>query len=462
VVDAVGTRRSVAVSGTLAITVHGQGGVVDLLVPTGASADDIAREYAAQCRLTFVPALHTRSGRSLDPGASLSHAGLASGAVLVAAGQPRSASTRGDRDPAGGRWWRTVTPGSFSLTWCSVAVVAAALAGWFAAHTDGREHDVAVLVLAGTAVQGVLPLGAQAPHRVAAAPAFGAAAAFATVWAPAPERLPTVVGVSALVAAVTAGVARALDRRSDEVLRVWVVAGVALFVITGAGALVGVGPEVVWGALLVLAMLAARFVPGLAVAVPDQLLIDVERLAVTAWSARDRPRGRRGRTVVRPEDVAVVAAGASRTVTGAACAVWAVAAVSAPMLLATATLPVDRVGARALVGLAGAALLLTARSYRHRGARAMLRAAGLTCWAALLVVLLGLMSDDRRFTLAVAVIALAALLVVVAVANGRGWRSAWWSRRAEVAEGLAGAGAIAALVVSSGLFRTLWEIKFRV
>ena len=50
----------------------------------------------------------------------------------------------------------------------------------------------------------------------------------------------------------------------------------------------------------------------------------------------------------------------------------------------------------------------------------------------------------------------------MAVATGRGWRSAWWSRRAEVAEGLAGAGAIAALVVASGLFRALWEIKFRV
>jgi hypothetical protein len=59
-------------------------------------------------------------------------------------------------------------------------------------------------------------------------------------------------------------------------------------------------------------------------------------------------------------------------------------------------------------------------------------------------------------------ILLAVLLVVVAVATGRGWRSAWWSRRAEVAEGLAGAGAIAALVVACGLFRALWEIKFRV
>ncbi|WP_460711013.1 hypothetical protein [Nocardioides dilutus] len=461
-VDAVGRRRSVAVSGTLAITVHGQGGVVDLLVPTGASADDVAREYAAQCRLTFVPALHTRDGRGLAPEASLAEAGLPSGAVLVAAGHPRAGRAPGEHDPDRGRWWRTDVPGRFSLTWCTVAVGAAALAGWFAAHTEGREHDVAVLLLAGTAVLGVLPVGVHGPHRVAAAPAFGAAAAFATMWSPEPEKLPAIVGVSALVAAVTAGFARALDRRSEEVLRVWVVAGVALFVLTGAGVLVGVAPEVVWGALLVLAMLAARFVPGLAVDVPDQFLIDIERLAVTAWSARDRPRGRRGRTVVRPEDVAVVAARASRTVTAAACAIWAVAAISAPLLLVTASLPVDRVGARVLVGLAGAALLLTARSYRHRGARAMLRAAGLTCWAALLAVLLGLMGDERRFTLAVTAIVLAALLVVVSVANGRGWRSAWWSRRAEVAEGLAGAGAIAALVVASGLFRTLWEIKFRV
>jgi hypothetical protein len=461
-VDVIGQRRAVATSGTLAVTVHGQGGVVDLLVPTGASAEDIAREYAAQCRLTFVPALHTRAGRSLGPDESLSAAGLASGAVLVAAGHPRAPGSRADQRRARARRWRSAAPAAFSVAWCSVAVASAALAGWFAAHTDGTEHDPAVLVLAGTAALSVLPWGVHAPHRVVAAPAFAAAAAFATVWTPEPERLPTTVGVSALVAAVTAAVARALDRRSEEVLRVWVVAGVALFVLTGAGGRVGAPPEVVWGVLLVVAMLAARFVPGLAVDVPDQYLIDIERLAVTAWSARDRPRGRRGRTVVRADDVAVVASRASRTVTAAACAVWAVAAVSAPMLLTTATLPVDRVGARVLVGLAGAALLLTARSYRHRGARAMLRAAGLTCWATLLAVLLGLLGQERQFTLAVAVIVLAALLVVVAVANGRGWRSAWWSRRAEVAEGLAGAGAIAALVVSSGLFRTLWEIKFRV
>jgi len=75
---------------------------------------------------------------------------------------------------------------------------------------------------------------------------------------------------------------------------------------------------------------------------------------------------------------------------------------------------------------------------------------------------LGVVDSGQGFALGIAGILLAVLLVVVAVATGRGWRSAWWSRRAEVAEGLAGAGAIAALVVASGLFRALWEIKFRV
>ena len=52
----------------------------------------------------------------------------------------------------------------------------------------------------------------------------------------------------------------------------------------------------------------------------------------------------------------------------------------------------------------------------------------------------------------------AAVLVVVAVAVGRGWRSAWWSRRAEVAEGLCGAFALASLFVATGWFRRLWEM----
>ena len=446
--------------GTLALTVHGPAGALDLVVPPEASVDDVAREYAARAGLQFAPALHSRLGTRLDAASSLADLGVRSGDVLAAGGAVRRhpgdhVATESDER----------SPGALSVVWFTVAVAAAALAGWFGSRVgglDSREGRLTIALLGLSAFLGVLPIGRLSAHRMVAAPAFAAAAAFAVVWAPGAERLPTVVGVTALVAAVAAGVARALDVQGDEALRVWIVVGVGLFLVTAAGALLHAEPRVVWSLLLLVATLAARFVPAVAVDVPDQFLIDLERLAVTAWSARDRPAGRRGRTVVPPTAVAHVAARGSRIVTAAAAGIWVVAAVSAPMLLATAALPVDRVGARSMVGLSGAALLLAARSYRHPAARTMLRGAGLTCWSALVVVLLDVVDTGQRFALGLAGILLAVLLVVVAVATGRGWRSAWWSRRAEVAEGLAGAGAIAAVVVASGLFRALWEIKFRV
>ena len=445
---------------TVALTVHGPSGALDLVVPPEASVADVAREYAAKAGLQFAPALHSRLGEVLVADSSLAALGIRSGDVLAAGGAVRRHA--GDHVPQG---VGEPEPGAFSVAWFAVAVGIAALAGWFASRVGGLdsfEGRITVALLGVSALLGVLPVGRLSAHRMVAAPAFAAAAAFAAVWAPEPERLPTVVGVTALVAAVAAGVARALDVQGDEALRIWIVVGVGLFLVTGAGALLHADPQVVWSLLLLIATLAARFVPAVAIDVPDQFLIDIERLAVTAWSARDRPRGRRGRTMVPPAAVAHVAARGARIITAAAAGVWVVVAVSAPMLLGTATLPVDRVGARVMVGLSGAALLLAARSYRHPAARALLRGAGLTCWTALAVVLLRLVDAPQGVALGIAGVLLAVLLVIVAVATGRGWRSAWWSRRAEVAEGLAGAGTIAALVVASGLFRALWEIKFRV
>lgn len=445
---------------TVALTVHGPAGAVDLVVPPEASVDDLSREYAAKAGLQFAPTLHDRLGQPLEPRRSLGELGVRSGTLLAAGGAIRrhAGDLRPEAPPP-------PEPGALSAVWFAVAVALAGLAGWFASRVGGPdtlEGQVTIGLLGFSAFLGVLPVGRYSAHRMVAAPAFAGAAAFAVLWAPEPQRLPTVIGVTALVAAVAAGVARALDPRGDEALRVWIVVGVGLFLVTCGGALLHAPPEVVWSVLLLVATLAARFVPVVAIDVPDQYLLDLERLAVTAWSARDRPRGRRGRMVVPPAAVSAVAARGTRIVTAAAAGVWVVVAVAAPMLLATATLPVDRVGARVMVGLAGAALLLAARSYRHAVARGLLRLAGLTCWAALTVVLLGLLDTPQSVTLGLAGVLLAALLVVVAVATGRGWRSAWWSRRAEVAEGLAGAGTIAAVVVASGLFRTLWEIKFRV
>jgi hypothetical protein len=454
------TAGATGTADIVALSVHGPTGVLDLMVPTAASAADVAVEYARQARLGVTPALYSRIGRPLPADVTLADAGIDSGAVLVAVVPGAFAP------PQQGRRRRTemladgpATPGPLSALWFCAAAAAAVLAGWFATHEETSDlRSVTIGLLIGAAVLGCLPIGRFAAHRVLAAPAFAGAAAFAIAWDPEPARLPTIFGVAALAAAVAAAVGRALDEYSEESLRVWMLVGTTVFLVTGAAALADVDAQVVWTVLLVTAMLAARFVPMLAVEVPDQFLIDLERLAVTAWSARERPKGRRGRIIVPRRAVAVVAASGTRLLTAASAAVLAVVLISAPMLLATATLPMDRIGARCLVGFAGAALLLAARSYRHVAARALLRTAGLVCWAVLLVVVFDAAGRRTEGIVAGVAVFLAFLVLMVAVALGRGWRSAWWSRRAEIAEGFCGAFAVGAVVVAVGLFRHLWEL----
>jgi hypothetical protein len=223
--------------------------------------------------------------------------------------------------------------------------------------------------------------------------------------------------------------------------------------------MLGWDARVAWTLLVFLSMMAARFAPSLAVDVPDEALLDLDRLAVTAWSARDIQRqGRRGRIVVAGDAMERLVRRASRIVTGAAAAIMVTMLVASPLLLHTATIDLDRIGARCLVFFAGCSLLLAARSYRHAAARILLRLAGLGALVALAVHLVagpGASHVDLFFyvTVGLGVIALAA-----AVAAGRGWRSVWWSRRAEVAESLCGSFAFAAAVVAAGVFRRLWEM----
>ena len=435
---------------------HGPLGVLDLLVPAGASTWDVAREYAERSGLGTVPLLFTRTGAALPPDLVLADGGIDTGTVLVA-------TTGAQRPPrktrAAPRRARDLEPGPLAVGWFALAAAAAVLAGWLTGPTGTADlRTPVVLVLLVAALVGVLPVGRFARLRAVTAPAFAGAAAYALLWDPDPLHLPTIVGGAALAAAVTTAVARALAAGPDEGLVVWIVAGGVVFVVPASAALVGGSPALVWSVLLLVAMLASRFVPMLAVDVPDHHLVDVERLAASAWSARETPRGRRGRTVVSLAGVAAVAGHGARTTTAACAAIAAVTVVVAPQLLVSAADDVDRIGARCMVFFVGASLLLVARSYRHVAARALLRAAGLFCWAVLARDLLAGPAADRLVLVAAVAIGLAVLVLVAAVATGRGWRSAWWSRRAEVAESLAGAAAIASIVVSSGLFLALWEL----
>lgn len=439
---------------TVAVTVHGVAGAVDLAVPLGAGVGDLAREYAAQCGLPRPPAILTRTGQQLAPDAMLDSVRLQSGTVLVAAysgpapAEPSRVALPGDR--AG-------TPRSGSWLWFTAAAVVAVLAGLLAAGTSEGTRTATAVVLGGAALIGVLPVGRFLTGRTAAAPAFAGAAAYVLAWQPGADRFPLVVAIAALAAACGAGVARALTDGRTEIHDVWIASGLTVFVVAGGGVLVGTPPQVAWALLLTLAVLASRFVPALAIDVPDQLLIDLERLAVNAWSARDRTTGKRGRVIVPPAGVAELLTRAAYLVNAACAATFAVVVIAAPSLLLTARTDVDREGALALLLCAGGCLLLVARSYRHAPARVLLRLAGGSCWLALSVSVAAEASDPTLMYAAFLAVLLAGGVLVAAIATGRGWRSVWWARKAEVAETLCGAGAVASVVLASGLFRLLWE-----
>ena len=442
------------------MSIHGPLGVLDLLVPEGASMWDVAREYAEWSQLGSVPLMYDRTGTALPPDLVLADGGITTGTVLVAA----TGTQRPRRDRSAPRRAPTSAeePGAAATAWFCVAAGAAVLAGWLSAQSGTADLTTpTVLVLLSGTLAGVLPVGRYARLRALAAPAFAAAAAYALLWDEDPLHQPTTVGAAALAAAVTAGVARALAEDADEGLKVQIAAGGLVFAVSGLAAVVGASGSVVWSVLLLGAMLASRFVPMMAIDVPDHHLIDLERLAVSAWSAREEPRGRsgrRGRTVVSARGVVEVARRGARTTTAATAAITVVTCLSAVELLTVVPEDVDRIGARTMVFFVGASLLLVARSFRHVAARTLLRVSGLFCWVALARELLVGLEADRLLIVAGTASVIALVLVIAAVATGRGWRSAWWSRRAEIAESLCGAAAMASLVVSSGLFQMLWEL----
>ncbi|MBC2932384.1 hypothetical protein [Nocardioides sp. zg-1228] len=438
------------------MSIHGPAGVLDLVVPAGATSVDVAREYAKQAEVPGIPLLQTALGERLNAAAPLSEAGIEPGDVLVATAgvhRPRRVTLLQAAKNA------PESPELASMVaW--LAALVAVLAAWYAARSgDDVARTVVVGVLLACSLAGVLPVGRHARQRAAAAPAFAAAAAFAALHEPGLHLLPAILGTSAMAAAVVAGIGRALSHDADEVSTVWIVAGLAVFACCAVPAMLGWDARVAWTLLVFGSMMAARFAPSLAVDVPDEALLDLDRLAVTAWSARDSQRaGRRGRAVVAAGAMERLVHRASRIVTGASAAILVTMVVASPLLLQRATIDLDLIGARCLVLFAGCSLLLAARSYRHAAARALLRLAGLAALVALGVHLAtgpGAGHVDTFFyvTVALGVVALAA-----AVATGRGWRSVWWSRRAEVAESLCGSFAFAAAVVASGVFRRLWEL----
>jgi hypothetical protein len=442
---------------SIAISVHGPQGVLDLLVPAGATAWDVAREYATRAGSQSIPLIYTRGGATLGPDEVLADLGLESGDLLVASPsairEDMSSVRRTGRTPRKA----AEEPSSAGALIAAAAALAAILAGMLGAYEGATWSSTVIRALLVAVVVGVAPVGRFQSPRALAAPAFAGAAVFAVLWDPAPERLPALVGATALTAAAVAAVARALAPRADEGLRVWIIAGCAVFALGAGVTLLGWSPPLAWSLLTILAMLAARFVPVLVVDVPDQYLLDFDRLAVTAWTARSRPKARRGQLVVPERFITRVATRAARLTEAAALAIMVCVPLGALLLLRVVPHNMDRIGARVLAVMAGLSLLLVARSYRHVRARLFLRLGGLITLAALVLDLAPELSVGNLTLLFGMCVVGALIMVVAAVATGRGWRSVSWSRRAELAESLSGAAAVAAVFVSSGAFRAVLE-----
>ncbi len=441
---------------TIAVSVHGPAGVLDLVVPAGATSVDVAREYATQAEVPGIPLLQTALGQRLNAAVPLGEAGVESGDVLVATTgvhRPRRSTLLDAAKNA------PETPALATMI-ATIAALSAVLAAWYAGRSgEDAIRTVAVGILLTCALVGVLPLGRHVRQRAAAAPAFAAAAAFAALYEPGVHLLPAILGAAGISAAVVAGIGRALAVDGDEVSTVWIASGLTVFACAALPALLGWDARVAWTLLVFLSMMAARFAPSLAIDVPDEALLDLDRLAVTAWSARDNRRSvRRGRIVVGAEAMQRLVHRASRIVTGASVAILVTVVVSSPLLLHSASIDLDRIGARCLVFFAGCSLLLAARSYRHAAARALLRLAGLGALAALATHLVAGPGAPLLGSFFYVVVGLGAIALAAAVATGRGWRSVWWSRRAEVAESLCGSFAFASAVVAAGVFRRLWEM----
>ena len=257
-------------------------------------------------------------------------------------------------------------------------------------------------------------------------------------------------------------------------------AGAALVALAGRA---GAGPERhvprVWlafaggvGALALLALLAgfpltvlatvalagvvllARVVPDLVIDVDDDVLLDISRLSVTSWSPREARRPRRRGWRIDDEAVGSVVAAASveqlATLVGLAVVSTGAAAVLFVELLRSSDHPL---AVQLLLGAAALALTLTARAYRRRRDRTLLRIAAVAPALALAVAsLLRIGSSDvLGLVVGAAGVVLALGLMAVALAVGRGYRSLWASRLADIGELLALVSVLPLALWSAGL-----------
>ncbi|MEO5708463.1 MAG: EsaB/YukD family protein [Nocardioidaceae bacterium] len=443
-------------SATIRVTVLGDAGRADLAVPTWVDVDALAHSYAKHVGAADVPRLATSAGAPLDGATTVEKAGLQHGDLVIAL--DASSRTAGDlvpvapdRTPSGTVW----RPWFLLLAGVSALAAAAVLAG---AGATGAARVTGLVVLLACALVSAAPIASartiSARARSAVSPAFAAGAGFIAAYSDAPGGFLLGLTVAALAATVFAAVGRAfLDTEDDELVEVWLVVGGTLAVLALGLLLTGSSAQGLWSVLFAVAVVAARLLPYTVVDVPDEALLDLDRLAVTAWSAREQPRGsRRTRSMVRFEGVSVVVRRGLRLVSAGTVVIAVVVATTGPLLTRGADRGLQGYSVLAMVGLGGVALSLVARSFRSLLPRTALRLSATWVLAFLGLEVLREFGTTVDYVFFGSVTAVALLVVVTAVSLGRGWRSVWWARIADLVEGLSIVLVVAAVPLASGFF----------
>lgn len=443
------------------VTLQGPGGRVDLAVTPYTFGRELLSDEVLAALVPSVEAappgpapaaLLTRDGSLVDLGSTLEDAGVDDGDVLVVIGTGTSQRRRrrGGRGPDGDQGRLGHLPRRGLLAGGALALFGAA--ALVLGLDPAARGPFALVLLAVAAIAAVLAPATRDGDVVrAVAPALGGAALLQLLADGRPGSLLLGLCAAGVAAAVLAAASRAGGRGTDEPLVVWLVVGTVVAIVFGACLLAGADQRVGWCVLGALALPVVRLLPASVIDVPDTLLLELDRLSVTAWSAHDAGRRRRVRRRLRADDVVPVIGHGQRLHLAGTVAAAVLAAVVAVVVVLLPTGPgTARYGVPVLVGCLAAGQALCSRTVRDPRARSALLGSAAVTGAALGLALLAGASESTLGPGAAGLVLVTIVVALVAASLGRGWTSVRWARAGDVLEGLAVVLVLPAALVAAG------------
>lgn len=401
-------------------------------------------------------------GRQIDPGDTVGSALVDGDTLLISTDDPPPSAVA-DFAPVQPSAIGDGVPGDVALAAAGLATVAEVVLAVVLEHLGHPGLSAAARLTVGvvgllTALTASLAAGRRRrPELGHAVGGLAAAAAGYSMSATAmPGHTQLAVTLAGIACAAVSAIGRSAAAARTEVASVLLCLSVAVAIAFGATLQAGGGVAVPAALLLGLIPAAYRLLPSYSIDVPDEQLLDVDRLSVTAWAARTtrRPASRR----IRLTDIQETVGHAQRLVSTAAVALAVLAAVLGGVVLGAAGTGLPRLGAAIEIVLVAIALGLLPRSARSALDKGAPRLA-----AAVALLELALFVAERG-SAQVATLSAAALLgtglvaLISATALAGGWLSVRGSRLADAAESLCVVLALPAALIAVDAIATFRQL----